>query len=149
MSRLTTFILISLLCLLASPSAAATYFCPHVIQLPATLGLKSNQPSQPQLRLVQAYLNNLRSVTAAFQGTRRKAQQNELTNCLMDHLYILPATGALQSPRTTADASTWQLLREEVYDALRLTERHLRFKPEIGAVLWWLEAEPPRTVASR
>lgn len=146
MKRVTAVIISTLSFLttptLASTAHAANFFCPAVQPLPVTLGLHGHNPNQPQLRVLQSYLTNLRSITAAYQNARSNGGRNQITNCLMEHLAALADGDALLAPVTRADASTWELVRAEALNTLTITYPNLRFKPELPFIQRWLTTLP-------
>ena len=151
-TRAATMLFVSLLSFLTTPVLAANFFCPIIQILPPTFNLSTRNPSQPQLNDIQAFLNNLRSITTAYRNGHTEGARNEIANCLMDHLVALHDNGTLEHPVTPADGATWFLLRAEAINSLNIAAPSLRFKPELPFIANWLNTIPqytPPAIASR
>lgn len=135
-------LILSLFSVVTTPVAAADFFCPAPALVPATLNLPENA-SQQQLRLVQSFLTNLKAIRTARNNARRAPMKDQITNCLMDHLYALYQNDSLQQPVTRADGATWFLVRDEAIAALNESnQKHLQFKPQMQDIVLWLNHYP-------
>lgn len=138
MKTLIPFV-IAALSFITTPTLAAGLVCPAPVILPQTLNAGAQGAN---LKPLEAYLANLRIINDAYIQAWSKAQRNEITNCLMDHLVTLADNHSLQQPQTRADGSTWFLLREEVIAAIETHAATLNFKPQLPAIYSWLNTTP-------
>lgn len=146
-----------LLSLLATSALAANFHCPLPQYLPATLNLRPAPAPQPQLKDIQAYLTNIKTIAKVYKSSAPRTMRRKIVaHCLLIHAASLTETNALQSPITRADGATWFLIHEEVSSALALLQpRDLLHRPEVRYATYWLSQRPaylptsPYAIATR
>ena len=135
---------ISVLSMLSTPVAAANFYCPTPQSLPETLNLQPAPAPQPQLKLIQNYLNNLKAITHKYQTSNGFPKRRQvLADCLRLQVESLYITNALQRPVTRADGATWFLVHNEVVNAMNLINpRETRRRSPSVTINAWLNSRP-------